>query len=133
MAALRLGRRAAARRPQRELAKLRKKGRSIAPVTIEGRTIARSFWGKSWCTNLERYSDFANRLPRGRSYVRNGSVVDLQIAKGEVTAMVSGSELYNVKVTIAPVARRAGRRSAATARARSTRWWSCCRAGSPRA
>jgi uncharacterized Zn finger protein len=92
------------RRAERELAKLRKKGRSIAPVAIEGRTIAGSFWGKSWCTNLERYSDYASRLPRGRSYVRNGSVVDLQIAKGAVTALVSGSALYDIKITISPVA-----------------------------
>ena len=64
----------------------------LAPVVIEGRKIATTFWGKSWCDNLERYSDFANRLPRGRSYVRNGSVVDLQIAPGVVTALVSGSD-----------------------------------------
>ena len=70
-------------RPRRKLAKLKKKGQSVAPVTIEGRAIAKSFWGKSWCTNLERYSDYENRLPRGRTYVRNGSVVDLQIAKGQ--------------------------------------------------
>ena len=55
----------------------------------------RTFWGKAWCDNLERYSDFANRLPRGRTYVRNGSVVDLQIAPGSVTALVSGSTLYD--------------------------------------
>ena len=67
------------RQAQQRLKKLKKKGQSVSPVTIEGRTIAKSFWGKSWCSNLERYSDFANRLPRGRSYVRNGSVVDLQI------------------------------------------------------
>jgi uncharacterized Zn finger protein len=91
------------RQAERKLDKLRKQGQSVAPVTIEGRTIARSFWGKSWCTNLERYSDFANRVPRGRTYVRNGSVVDLQIAKGTVTAMVAGSELYKIKITIAPV------------------------------
>ena len=90
---------------QREVAKLKKKGQTITPVTIEGNTIVTSFWGKSWCTNLERYSDYASRLPRGRSYVRNGSVVDLQIAKGEVTAMVSGSSLYLVKVSITPVAK----------------------------
>ena len=64
----------------------------ISPVVIEGRKIARSFWGKAWCENLERYSDFENRLPRGRTYVRNGSVVDLQIERGQVRAMVSGSE-----------------------------------------
>ena len=70
---------------------MRKKGKAVAPVVIAGRTIAGSFWGKAWCDNLERYGDYDNRLPRGRTYVRNGSVVDLQIAKGEVAAMVSGS------------------------------------------
>src|SRR5882757_6042508 len=98
---------------QRKLAKLKKKGEVTAPVTIEGRIIAKSFWGKSWCTNLERYSDYANRLPRGRSYVRNGSVVDLQIAKGEVVAMVAGSRLYKIKIGIAPV--------------KPSRWKSICR------
>src|SRR5262245_17127737 len=91
------------RQAQQQLKKLKKKGQSAAPVTIDGRTIAKSFWGKSWCDNLERYSDFANRLPRGRTYVRNGSVVDLQIAKGEVLAFVAGSELYKIKIGIAPV------------------------------
>jgi uncharacterized Zn finger protein len=94
------------RQAERKLKKLKKKGQSVAPVAIEGRVIARSFWGQSWCSNLERYSDYASRLPRGRSYVRNGSVVDLQIAKGEVLAFVSGSELYNIKITIAPVTAR---------------------------
>jgi uncharacterized Zn finger protein len=94
------------RQAETELAKLRKRGRPITPVAIKGRTIATTFWGQSWCTNLERYSDFATRLPRGRTYVRNGSVVDLQIAKGEIAALVSGSELYETKITIAPVATR---------------------------
>src|SRR5215207_4049586 len=92
------------RRAEKKLAKLKKQGRPVAPVNIEGRTIAKSFWGQSWCSNLERYSDYETQLPRGRSYVRNGSVVDLQIAKGEVLAMVAGSELYKVKISIAPVA-----------------------------
>ena len=84
----------------RELEKLRKKGRKILPVVLEGRSIARTFWGKAWCENLERYSDFENRLPRGRTYVRNGSVVDLQIERGQVRATVSGSELYTVRIDI---------------------------------
>jgi uncharacterized Zn finger protein len=91
------------RQAERKLAKLKKNGQSITPVTIEGRTIAQTFWGKAWCTNLERYSDYENRLPRGRTYVRNGSVVDLQIRKGEITAMVAGSELYKIEISIAPV------------------------------
>jgi uncharacterized Zn finger protein len=67
---------------------------------IEGRRIARSFWGEAWCDNLERYSDYANRLPRGRTYLRNGSVVDLQVGPGRVMALVSGSTMYNVTVTV---------------------------------
>jgi len=96
---------AAERRGQalREMAKLNKQGRPVSPVIIEGRAIVTTFWGKAWCDNLERYSDFENRLPRGRTYVRNGSVIDLQIGAGEVKALVSGSEIYKVKVKIVPV------------------------------
>ena len=88
----------------KEVAKLKKQGRAVSPVVIEGRKIATSFWGKAWCDNLERYSDFANRLPRGRTYVSNGSVIDLQIARGKVEALVSGSEIYRVKIDIAVAA-----------------------------
>lgn len=78
----------------------KKEGRRLQPVKIAGRAIARTFWGKAWCDNLESYSDFANRLPRGRTYVRNGSIVDLQVEPGCVKAHVSGSEIYQVKVEI---------------------------------
>jgi uncharacterized Zn finger protein len=79
----------------------KKEKRTLAPIEKTGRrTIADSFWGKAWCDNLEAYSDFANRLPRGRTYVRNGSVIDLQIARGKVTALVSGSEIYRVTIAI---------------------------------
>jgi uncharacterized Zn finger protein len=78
----------------------KKRGQPLAPIKVEGRTIARSFWGKAWCDNLEAYSDFSNRLPRGRTYVRNGSVIDLQIAKGQVTALVSGSDVYELTISI---------------------------------
>ena len=88
----------------REVEKLKKKGRRLAPVVIEGRKIAQSFWGKAWCDNLERYSDFESRLPRGRTYVRNGSVIDLQIERGQVRALVCGSEIYKVKIDIAVAA-----------------------------
>src|SRR5262249_9902859 len=87
----------------REVEKRRKKGQNITPGVIEGRNIANTFWGQAWCDNLESYSDFENRLPRGRTYVRNGSVVDLQIAPGKVTALVSGSEIYKVAVNITPL------------------------------
>ncbi len=88
------------RRAARKMESLRKKGVDVQPVTIEGRKIAKSFWGEAWCGHLESFSDFANRLPRGRTYVRNGSVCHLAIAKARIEAKVSGSALYDVKVEI---------------------------------
>jgi uncharacterized Zn finger protein len=90
---------------ERLAARLSKKGSVLSPVTVEGRKIASTFWGKAWCDNLESYRDYENRLERGRSYVRNGLVIDLQIAPHTVTAMVSGSSLYTVKITINEVAK----------------------------
>ena len=87
-------------RARREMNRLRKKGKDIQPIEIEGRTIARSFWGKRWCEHLESFSDYANRLPRGRTYVRNGSVCHLAIQPGRIDAIVSGSELYDVTIRI---------------------------------
>ena len=88
------------KKAEREVEKLRKNGHPVAPVTIEGRTIAKTFWGKAWCETMESYGDYESRLPRGRSYVRNGSVLDLQISPLEIKAMVSGSSIYKVTVTI---------------------------------
>ncbi len=87
----------------KKIEKLRKQGKDIQPIEIEGRTIARSFWGKAWCEHLESFSDFENRLPRGRRYVRNGSVCHLEIKKGRIEAIVSGSEVYKVAVDIKPL------------------------------
>ena len=94
------------RRAAQTVAKLQRSGRVISPVAIEGRKIARTFWGESWCRNLEAYSDYANRLPRGRTYVRNGSVIDLRIQPGRVQALVSGSSVYEVKIEITRLARK---------------------------
>ncbi len=85
---------------RRKMDSLRKKGVDIQPVEIEGRKIARTFWGEAWCDHLESFSDYENRLPRGRTYVRNGSVCHLEINKGEVLAKVAGSELYNLHIRI---------------------------------
>jgi uncharacterized Zn finger protein len=93
------------KKAEREMAKLRKKGYQAAPVVLRGRKLATTFWGKAWGNNLESYSDFANRLPRGRTYLRNGSVVDLQVNGGEVKAMVMGSELYEVTVNVLPLSK----------------------------
>jgi uncharacterized Zn finger protein len=85
---------------ERAAAKLSKKGPKLSPVVVEGRKIASTFWGKAWCDNLESYRDYENRLERGRSYVRNGLVIDLQVAPHTVTATVCGSSVYTVKIGI---------------------------------
>ena len=90
----------AAREAKRLAEQHAKKGRTPQPVLIEGRTIARTFWGKAWCENLEAYRDYEYRLPRGRSYVRNGAVLDLAITPGRIHAVVSGSTLYEVDIAI---------------------------------
>ncbi len=90
-------------RAAKEINKLRKKGKDIQPIEVQGRKIARTFWGEAWCNHLERFSDYENRLPRGRTYVRNGSVCHLAISEGKVEALVSGSELYSVNINISPL------------------------------
>jgi uncharacterized Zn finger protein len=98
----------------RQLEKQRKKGVTLEPVVPQGRTIARTFWGKAWCDHLESHSDFENRLPRGRSYLRSGSVCDLRIEPGRVLAKVVGTDLYRVEIGIKklPAARWAAIRKA---------------------
>ena len=96
----------ATRRKQAEkiAAKAKKSGANFSPIEASRGAIAKTFWGKAWCDNLEAYSDYDNRLPRGRTYVRNGSVLDLQILAGEVHAQVMGSSIYKVAVKVTPVA-----------------------------
>ncbi|MEO6326297.1 MAG: SWIM zinc finger family protein [Thermoanaerobaculia bacterium] len=88
----------AERRVRAEAMRKRLGGPYDAPPV--GRQIATTFWGQAWCTNLERYSDFANRLPRGRSYLRSGCVVQLSIERGSIESKVMGSSLYSVRVTV---------------------------------
>ena len=85
--------------------KAKTKGKVLYPVTVTGRTIAKSWWGKAWCENLERYADYESRLDRGKRYLRTGTVVDLQIDKGHVMAKVQGRRKspYNVDVRISPI------------------------------
>src|SRR5438128_534457 len=89
------------RKAEKTAKKMAGKGRAVSPVRIEGRAIASTFWGRAWCSNLESYSDYENRLPRGRTYVRNGSVIDLQITGGKIEALVQGSDLYEISLHIA--------------------------------
>jgi uncharacterized Zn finger protein len=91
------------RRARREAAKLRRQGRKMEPVVAEARKVASTVWGKAWCTNLEAYSDFESRLPRGRTYLRNGQVLHLEVRPGKVRALVSGTALYEVEVKVKPL------------------------------
>ena len=96
---------AAERRAKAEkaVAKAKKAGATLMPIASSRGAIAKTFWGKAWCDNLAHYSDCESRLPRGRTYVRNGSVIDLQITPGEVRAQVMGSSLYTVSASVTPV------------------------------
>lgn len=89
-------------RARKAVEKLQRKNKNIEPIIIEGRTLVKSWWGKAWNYNLESYADYRNRIARGRSYVRNGAVLDLKISKGNIVAMVQGSgrKPYSVKVQI---------------------------------
>lgn len=94
------------KKAEKRAAKSIKAGAGLSPVAASRGALAKTFWGKRWCQNLEYYSDFANRLPRGRTYLRSGSVIDLKITNGEVRAKVMGSSLYNVNVTVVAVPRK---------------------------
>jgi uncharacterized Zn finger protein len=83
--------------------RLTKGGAKLSPVALADRTIASSVWGKAWCDNLESYRDFEYRLPRGRSYVRHGAVIDLQVSAGHIVGLVCGSEVYTVQITVKPL------------------------------
>ena len=93
------------RRAEESIEKLRKKNKDISPVVITGKKLARTWWGNSWNKNLESYSDYSNRIGRGRSYVRNGAVLDLKVDKGNINALVqgSGSKPYKVEIIIKPL------------------------------
>lgn len=91
------------RKAKAQMQKLKKKGLDVQPIEIQGRKIAKSFWGVAWNDHLESFADYANRIPRGRTYVRNGSVCHLDIQQGKVDARVSGSSIYSISITIKPL------------------------------
>ena len=96
----------APRDSRKQVEKLRKKNPGIQPVTVEGK-LAKSWWAQAWNHNLESYADYESRIGRGRSYVRNGNVIDLAIAPGEVRGLVQGTKAkpYEITVTIDPLSK----------------------------
>lgn len=87
------------------VAALRRAGRAISPVVVRGRVLATSPQGRAWCASIDELAEVqGTRLASGRSYVRSGSVVDLQVEPGVIRALVQGTELYEVEVRVdAPV------------------------------
>ncbi len=92
-------------RAAKSVEKLKKKNKQLSPIVCTGRKLAITWWGSAWNENLERYADFSNRISRGRNYLRQGAVLDLQIAPGQVTALVQGSRIkpYQVVIKIHPL------------------------------
>jgi uncharacterized Zn finger protein len=92
---------------QLKIEKLRKRGEKFEALAAPAgnKKLATTFWGKAWCDHLEKHKDYEHRLPRGRSYLRQGNVYNLAIEPGAVTAVVAGSELYDVRITMKPLAR----------------------------
>lgn len=92
-------------RVQREMAKRLKRGEvmEVLEVPQGNKKLVTTFWGKAWCDHLATYAEYEHRLPRGRSYLRQGKVYNLTIEPGLVSAVVAGSELYETKVRIRPL------------------------------
>ena len=82
---------------------LKAAGQDIEPITLNGKKIAKSFWGKAWCDNLDNIAEYFSRLKVARNYLRHGAVIDLKINKNEVSALVSGSDLYLLKIIFQPL------------------------------
>ena len=93
------------RKAQESVKSAKNKGKEMHPIIVEGRQIAKSWWGMAWCKNIEQYADYASRIERGKRYVRSGAVVDLQIVKGTVKARVQGTRKtpYKVEINISPL------------------------------
>ena len=93
------------RKAQESVKNAKNKGKEMHPIIVEGRQIAKSWWGMAWCKNIEQYADYASRIERGKRYVRSGAVVDLQIVKGKVKARVQGTRKtpYKVEINISPL------------------------------
>jgi uncharacterized Zn finger protein len=92
-------------RLQREIAKREKRGErfEVLEAPAGNKKLCTTFWGQAWCRNLESYQAYESRLPRGRSYLRQGKVYNLAIEAGTISAVVAGSELYETSIHIQPL------------------------------
>lgn len=92
-------------RLERQIAKRRQRGERFEALAAPAgqKKLCTTFWGQAWCRNLESYQQYESRLPRGRSYLRQGRVYNLEIESGKLSAVVAGSELYETFIHIRPL------------------------------
>jgi len=58
-----------------------------------------TWWAKRWISALERLG-WSNRLQRGRTYARQGNVLEVKVRPGRIDARVQGSRKRPYRVTI---------------------------------
>jgi len=76
-------------------------GLPAAKGTGSRRPFGATWWGRAWLEALEHRARLdPNRLARGRSYARRGSVLELTVSPGEVEAVVQGSRVTPYQVTV---------------------------------
>lgn len=78
-----------------------KKHPDASPIVLEGK-LGKTWWGKSWNQNLERYADYENRLGRGKKYIKAEAILDFHIEEGRIYGEIAGSgrKIYNVDISI---------------------------------
>ena len=87
-----------------DIEKRRQRGESLDVFNSPtGNKLTQQFWGAAWTRHLETYGGYNARLGRGRSYLRQGKVLNLVVDEGIAAAEVAGSYLYEVEIRVSPL------------------------------
>lgn len=84
-------------------AQLTAEGTELHPVGASSRKLAEHFWGSAWMRHLALCEAGGLCLSPGRTLLRHGCVLDLEIAPCSIRALVSAQELYEVALTLEPL------------------------------
>jgi uncharacterized Zn finger protein len=57
----------------------------------------------AWSAYLARLGEFAGRRERGREYLRDGVVRELEVECGRLSARVQGTRVYRPRVAVQPL------------------------------
>ncbi len=87
----------------RRLEELRAAGEELCPVVGRGRALASHFWGKAWMRHLAACEAGGLCLAPGRTLLRHGCLLDVQLAPGRIRARVSALRLEEVELQLAPL------------------------------